>query len=94
VLGARFLAFGIAFIYIERAPIPHRLWISFMILIQLIDLVAGVFGTATDAVAPSDSCSPRSTPPGSPGSSTPGSRVELATDAESARTGTVDSALG
>jgi len=58
MLAARFLAFGIAFIYIARDPIQHRLWISFMILIQLIDLAVGVFYTATDAVALADSAFP------------------------------------
>lgn len=55
MLAARFLAYGIAFIYISRDPIQHRLWITFMILIQLIDLAVGVYYTATDAVALSDS---------------------------------------
>lgn len=58
MLAARFLAFGVAFIYIARDPIQHRLWISLMIFIQLIDLTVGVFYTATDAVALSDSAFP------------------------------------
>ena len=58
MLAARFLAFGIAFIYISRDPIQHRLWISMMIIVQLIDLGVGVFYTATDAVSLSDSAFP------------------------------------
>jgi len=58
MLAARFLAYGAAFIYIARDPIQHRLWISLMILIQLIDLAVGVFYTATDAVALADSAFP------------------------------------
>ncbi|MFV1990700.1 MAG: hypothetical protein ACC652_08170 [Acidimicrobiales bacterium] len=58
MLAARFLGYGIAFIYISRDPLVHRLWISVMIFIQLIDLAVGVFYTATDAVALSDSFFP------------------------------------
>ncbi len=58
MLAARFLGYGIAFIYISRDPLAHRLWISIMIFIQLIDLAVGVFYTATDVVALSDSFFP------------------------------------
>jgi len=58
MLGARFLVVGVVFIYIARDPMQHRLWISAMIFIQLVDLAAGVFYTATDAVALSDSWFP------------------------------------
>jgi hypothetical protein len=58
MLAARFLAYGAAFIYIARDPVQHRLWITMMIFIQLIDLGVGVFYTATDAVALSDSLFP------------------------------------
>jgi hypothetical protein len=58
MLAARFLGFGIAFIYIARDPLQHRLWINIMIVIQLVDLAVGVFYTATDAVALSDSAFP------------------------------------
>jgi hypothetical protein len=50
MLAARFIAYGIAFIYISSEPIQHKLWIQFMILIQAIDLAAGIFYTATGAV--------------------------------------------
>ena len=55
MLAARFIAFGIAFIYIAKDPIKYVLWIKFMILIQLIDLAAGVFYTMTGVVNIADS---------------------------------------
>ena len=50
MLAARFIAYGLAFIYISSEPMKHKLWIQFMILIQAIDLAAGIFYTATGAV--------------------------------------------
>lgn len=50
MLAARFIAYGLAFIYISSEPMKHKLWINFMILIQAIDLGAGIFYTATGAV--------------------------------------------
>lgn len=50
MLAARFIAYGIAFIYISSAPAKHKLWIQFMILIQIIDLFAGIFYTAIGIV--------------------------------------------
>ena len=50
MLAARFIAYGIAFIYISSEPMQHKLWIQFMILIQAIDLAARIFYTATGAV--------------------------------------------
>jgi hypothetical protein len=58
MLGARFLVYGVVFIYIARDPQPNVLWITSMIFIQLIDLTAGVFYTATGVVALSDSLFP------------------------------------
>ncbi len=58
MLAARFIAYGIAFIYISADPRRYRLWIIFMVLIQLIDLIAGVFYTATGVVALSLSAFP------------------------------------
>ncbi|MBN4047636.1 hypothetical protein JYT71_01360, partial [Acidimicrobiaceae bacterium AH-315-P05] len=58
MLAARFLAFGIAFIYISSDPVKHRLWISMMIVVQLVDLAVGIFYTATDAVSLADSLFP------------------------------------
>jgi len=51
MLAARFIAYGIAFIYIANNPIQHRLWIYVMVLIQSIDLGAGLYYTYTDVVA-------------------------------------------
>lgn len=50
MLSARFIAYGLAFIYISNEPMKHKLWIYFMILIQAIDLAAGIFYTATGVV--------------------------------------------
>lgn len=58
MLGARFLVYGVVFIYIARDPMQHALWITAMVFIQLIDLAAGVFYTATGAVALSASALP------------------------------------
>ena len=51
MLSARFISYGIALIYISSEPIKNKLWIYFMILIQLIDLSAGIFYTATGIVS-------------------------------------------
>lgn len=51
MLAARFISYGAAFVYISSDPVQHRLWIYFMILIQVIDLAAGVFYTVTDVVS-------------------------------------------
>jgi hypothetical protein len=51
MLAARFLVYGGALIYISRTPLEHRLWVDGMILIQLIDLSAGLFYTASGVVA-------------------------------------------
>ena len=58
MLAARFIAYGIAFIYIARDPMKYVLWIKFMILIQLVDLAAGVFYTMTGVVNIADSAFP------------------------------------
>jgi len=50
MLAARFIAYGIALIYISSAPVQHRLWIYFMVLIQAIDLAAGIFYTVSGIV--------------------------------------------
>ena len=55
MLAARFLVFGVVFIYIARDPVQHALWITAMIFIQLVDLAVGVFYTATGVVSLSDS---------------------------------------
>ena len=58
MLAARFIAYGIALIYIAKIAAENILWIKFMILIQLIDLSAGVFYTMMGIVALSDSAFP------------------------------------
>lgn len=47
MLAARFIAYGIALFVIARAPAQHVLWLDFMILIQAIDLLVGIFYTST-----------------------------------------------
>ena len=51
MLSARFIAYGLAFIYISKEAIKHKPWIYFMILIQAIDLSAGIFYTATGVIS-------------------------------------------
>ena len=51
MLAARFLAYGIGMFFIANAPEKNRFWINNMILIQALDLVAGIFYTATGVVA-------------------------------------------
>jgi hypothetical protein len=50
MLAARFIAYGSAFFLIAPNPGQYRLWINMMILIQGIDLSAGVFYTLTGVV--------------------------------------------
>ena len=51
MLAARFIAYGIAFIYISSEPFKHILWVYFMIMIQAIDLMAGIYYTSTGVVS-------------------------------------------
>lgn len=50
MLAARFIAYGAALFVIAKIPAAHTLWINIMILIQIIDLSAGLFYTATGVV--------------------------------------------
>jgi len=50
MLAGRFIAYGIAFIFISGNPFKYKLWIQFMVLIQAIDLLAGLFYTFTGVV--------------------------------------------
>ncbi len=50
MLASRFIAYGVALVVISADPLRHRLWMVFMVLIQLIDLAAGIFYTATGVV--------------------------------------------
>jgi hypothetical protein len=51
MLAARFLAYGIGMLFIAREPEKQLFWINNMILIQAVDLVVGIFYTATGIVA-------------------------------------------
>ncbi len=51
MLAARFIAYGTAFLYISPNPLPHRLWMFFMVFIQIIDLGAGIFYTTAGVVS-------------------------------------------
>jgi hypothetical protein len=50
MLAARFIAYGAALLYIAGSPAQNRLWIQFMVVIQFIDLMAGIFYTASGVV--------------------------------------------
>ena len=50
MLAARFIAYGIALLYISNTPVQNRLWIYVMILIQVIDLTVGVSFTVRGIV--------------------------------------------
>ena len=58
MLAARFIAFGLGMFWCARAPEENIFWINNMILIQIIDLAAGIFYTATGVVAISSSAFP------------------------------------
>lgn len=51
MLAARFIAYGVALFIIASAPMQHALWIKIMVLIQAIDLAAGIFYTLSGVVA-------------------------------------------
>lgn len=50
MLAARFIAYGASLFVISSKPAEYLLWIKMMILIQCIDLGAGLFYTLTDVV--------------------------------------------
>ena len=58
MLSSRFLAYGIGLWLISAEPEKHILWIRLMALIQFIDLLVGVFYTATGVVPMSLSAFP------------------------------------
>ena len=58
MLAARFIAYGVGMFVIARAPEKNRFWINNMILIQAIDLAAGLFYTIGGAVSLSLSAFP------------------------------------
>ena len=50
MLAARFLAYGFGMFFIASAPEKHSFWIHNMIVIQVVDLVVGLFYTAMGTV--------------------------------------------
>jgi hypothetical protein len=50
MLASRFVAYGIALLFISANPQQHRLWIYVMVLIQVMDLGAGAFYTSVGTV--------------------------------------------
>lgn len=50
MLAARFIAYGVGLWVASRDVTAHRLWIRLMVLIQLVDLGAGVVATASGTV--------------------------------------------
>jgi hypothetical protein len=50
MLAARFIAYGVAFFIIAPKPGEYHLWINIMILIQCIDLCAGLYYTLIGVV--------------------------------------------
>lgn len=51
MLAARFIAYGVGMFWAARDPQANIFWISNMILIQVIDLAAGIFYTANGTVS-------------------------------------------
>lgn len=51
MLSSRFIAYGIAFIYISNKALEHKPWIYFMILIQAIDLTVGIYYTSMGTIS-------------------------------------------
>ena len=58
MLAGRFLVYGIGMFVIASDPVRYRIWADGMILIQAVDLAAGLFYTATGVVAPEHSAFP------------------------------------
>jgi len=52
MLASRFVAYGLVLLYISADPLRHRLWLLVMVLIQVIDLGAGLFYTLSGVVPP------------------------------------------
>lgn len=50
MLAGRFLVYGVGMVQIAREPVKYRVWLDGMIAIQAIDLLAGLFYTATGTV--------------------------------------------
>lgn len=50
MLAARFFVYGVGMFYIARSPLKNMFWLEGMIVIQAIDLAAGLFYTGTGVV--------------------------------------------
>lgn len=50
MLAARFIAFGVGMFWAARDPQGNLFWINNMILVQVIDLAAGIYYTASGMV--------------------------------------------
>ncbi len=50
MMAARFIAYGIGMFVIAQAPQHHVFWIYNMILVQIIDLLVGLFYTARGVI--------------------------------------------
>jgi len=51
MLASRFIAYGVAMIYISSNPLKYKLWAIVMIAIQALDLLGGIVYTATGVVS-------------------------------------------
>ena len=51
MLAARFLVYGVGMFVIARQPSENRFWLNGMIVIQVIDLAAGIFYTTIGVVS-------------------------------------------
>lgn len=58
MLAARFIALGIAMFWAARDPQQNLAWINLMILVQAVDLAAGIYYTVTGVVEFSASAFP------------------------------------
>ena len=58
MLAARFIAYGIGMFWCARNPEENTFWINNMILVQVIDLAAGIYYTAFGIVDISSSAFP------------------------------------
>lgn len=51
MLAARFVAYGLGFLLVSRAPQQHVLWIGLMALIQALDAAVGIYYSAAGVVS-------------------------------------------
>lgn len=58
MLGARFVAYGFGMLHLASQREPSRFWLGNMVLIQVVDLAAGLFYTAEGSVGLATSAFP------------------------------------